>query len=212
MSFTPINPRNEGNNEMDDLQERISRQPVAIAALGKEFVPSRRWRRGLPQNEWHYWDEPVTTAKLPKDHGPLYPLERMDLSDAWIAKIVSSEMSGAERARLYPAVFSTKNLRTNYINKGHAGKTRGQDNLLRYQVVFGVYQMHGDEGAAKGFSLILANTKARRHGNHELGAGLLCENQTLEYDFAAAAKRAQTVCDILESKKTEAKASSPATA
>ena len=85
-------------------------------------------------------------------------MDWMDLSDAWVVKIVASEMSAAERSRPYPAVFSTKNLRNNYVNKGQAGKTAsGQGGLLRYQVVFGIYQMHGDEGATRGFPLILAN-------------------------------------------------------
>ena len=137
----------------------------------------------------------------------------MDLSDAWVVKIVSSEMSAPERARLYPAVFSTKNLRTNYINKDQAGKTTSnQDGLLRYQVVFGIYEMHGDEGAARGFPLILANTMARAHGNHDVGAGLVCEKQTLEYDFIAAAGRAEAARHELESRTTEAESISQAAA
>ena len=134
MSSSPIN-RKQGSDEeqINEVHEELNEESIAITSLETEFVPSRRWRLGLPQDEWHYWDEPVTTAKLPKEHGPLYPPKKMDLSDAWVVKIVSSEMSAAERARLYPAVFSTKNLRTNYINKGQAGKTTSnQDNMLRY--------------------------------------------------------------------------------
>ena len=103
MSFTPINRKQGSDKEqINEVHERLDEEPIAIASLGTEFVPSRRWRRGLPQDEWHYWDEPVTTAKLPKEYGPLYPPRKMDLSDAWVVKIVSSEMRAAERARLYP--------------------------------------------------------------------------------------------------------------
>ena len=134
----------------------------------------------------------------------------MDLSDAWVVKIVSSEMSTAERARLYPAIFSTKNLRTIYVNKGQAGKTpSGQDSPLRYQVIFGIYQTHGDEGAARGFPLVLANAITRAHGNHDVGAGLLCEKQTMDYDFTTAAAKAETTRHELNSRTSEAAEGKP---
>ena len=82
-------------------------------------------------------------------------------------------MSAAERARLYPAVFSTKNLRNNYMNKGQAGKT-ANGNVLSYQTIFGIYEMHGSEGAIKGLPLVLANATTRAHGNHDCGV-LLAE-------------------------------------
>ena len=136
MSFTPINRRQNSDKEQQsdkgsdreqqiyETHEKLNEEPITITSLKTEFVPSRRWKQGLPKDEFHYWDEPVTTTKLPKEYGPLYPPRKMDLSDAWAVKIVSSEISAAERVRLYPAVFSTKNLRTNYITKVKLGKRR----------------------------------------------------------------------------------------
>ena len=64
--------------------------------------------------------------------------------------------------------------------------------------------MHEDEGTARGFPLILANIMARAHGNHDVGADLLCEKQTLEYDFIAVAGKAEATRYELESRIIEA--------
>ena len=126
----------------------------------------------------------------------------MDLSDACVAKIMISSMSGVERSRAYPAIYSTENLRSSYVNKGQAAKLKDEDSgFLRYQVVFGIFEIHGDEGEVKGSPLIRAVLGLRPHGDYNLQAGLLCEDQSLDYDFSAAAERAQAVCLKLESKQ-----------
>ena len=70
-------------------------------------------------------------------------------------------------------------------------------------MVFDIYEIHGDEREVKGFRFprIRAVPGLRPHNNHDLQARLICEDQSLDYDFSAAAERAQTACPKTESKQ-----------
>lgn len=44
--------------------------------------------------------------------------------------------------------------------------------------------MHSDEGEAKDVSLMMTVPESRPHSNRNMRAGLLCQNQSLDYDFS----------------------------
>ena len=83
-----------------------------------------RWVPGLPCNETYFYDEPVPEGRLIKKTDlPYFPYDGMDLSDAWTVKIITSDLTPAERGEKYPAVFGKKgNLRVGYIHKGKAAE------------------------------------------------------------------------------------------
>ena len=56
-------------------------------------------------------------------------------------------VSGEERNRRWPAVFTTKGIRVTYTHKGQASK--GWDNkskTFKYHQLFGMHNMYGSEG------------------------------------------------------------------
>lgn len=56
-------------------------------------------------------------------------------------------------------MFIQKGLKANYVNKGQASKSLIKNsNELVYDVVFGIFQMHGDEGAESGLSTKVKGT------------------------------------------------------
>lgn len=74
-------------------------------------------------------------------------------------------------------------------------------------MILDIYEIHGDEREVKGFPLIRAVPGLRPHSNDDLQAGLICEDQSLDDDFSAAAERAQTACLKTESKQPKKTAS-----
>ena len=50
-------------------------------------------------------------------------IKGQSLSDAWVVAVVSSSISGEERQRRFPDVFTQKSLKTNFVHKGQAAKS-----------------------------------------------------------------------------------------
>ncbi|KAF6238673.1 hypothetical protein HO173_003179 [Letharia columbiana] len=166
--------------------------------------PVLRWAEGLPKNEEYYWDEAVPTEEL--QAGVDSPPHDMNLSDAWTAKIVEARhISGTQRHEYRPQVFASKALHQNYIMKGQAAKMDVKDNggtKWYYKVVFGIWQMHGDEGEERDYPRdVSIHTNATKHNNHNLHQGYLCFVQNSKYNFEKAKKVAAKKADSL--KKTE---------
>ena len=71
----------------------------------------------------------------------------INLSDAWVVKIIKSDLASQLRIDFWPAIFNAKYIHRKYVNKGKASKIC-QDGSWKYDIVFGVFQMHGEEGHA----------------------------------------------------------------
>ena len=81
-------------------------------------VAPKRWAPALPITAAYYYNEPVPPvrqlSKEDEKSAKLFP-PRMDLSDAWVVEIVRSDLTGRERAEMYPTVFGSKYLQRDYI-------------------------------------------------------------------------------------------------
>ena len=156
-----------------------------MSSLSVSNVPSRRWSEGLPQNRHYYYDEQLPPHKLTKEE---WPPSKMDLSDAWAVAVVEGGASQVIRRNKWPAVFSAKELRPDYVHKGQAAKTiNPDDRAYYYKILFGNRSMHGQEGANVGLSPI---TDAKSHGGASTTNGERCQVQSNEYDIVAAAELA----------------------
>ena len=67
-----------------------------------------RWSIGKPYSANYYYDE-ITTDELPPD--------QVDLSDYWVVKVVEAGIGAKDRQARWPAVFTSKMLKSSYINK-----------------------------------------------------------------------------------------------
>ena len=81
-----------------------------------------------------------------------FPPDNLDMCDAWVVKILESDMTGEGRGSTYPATFGSKGgIRQDYEHKGQAAKAwNGDKQLFFYQVGFNTVQFHGAEGKAAG--------------------------------------------------------------
>lgn len=89
-------------------------------------VESTRWIPGKSHSKDFYWDEALFNHKLEKnnpDHQSLFPPSNMDLADAWVVKIVDSDMRQKDRNERWPAVFSHRYVVSSYRNKGRSAKS-----------------------------------------------------------------------------------------
>ena len=68
--------------------------------------------------------------------------------------------------------------------KGRAAKTL-IDTTWHYEIGFGVYQFHGDEGETQGFQYYVAPSGERKqHQGHDLHIGRVCHVQNNKYDYS----------------------------
>ncbi len=87
-----------------------------------------RWSKENPLSTDYFYDEPIPKVEM-LDKGnaqhvkELFPPTKMNLSDAWVAKIVHSNLDPQQRSQWYPLVFTQKLLSSTYRNKGMAAKT-----------------------------------------------------------------------------------------
>ena len=96
---------------------------------------TKRWVRGAPQNSDYYWDEDLPDRRLDKNHDAdkdLWPPKNMDLSSAWAAWIIKSNLTGLERQQRWPIVFGSYYLNNSWVQKGRASKVfrRSGDTIL----------------------------------------------------------------------------------
>ena len=105
--------------------------------------PKTRWANGLPTTDAYYYDEEVPVARLIAKSSD-FPPKGVDMSDAWLVKVLESDLTGKVRGARYPAVFDSKGgLRNTYTHKGRAAKSwstaRG---CYVYQVAFNRFQFY----------------------------------------------------------------------
>lgn len=198
--FTHLpNLHHENLNNFLDSVARYSRMPPV-----SKPKPILRWTEGLPKNEDYYWDEAVPTEEVTE--GINAPPHYMNLSDAWTAKIVETRsFTGSQRHQYWPQVFASKYLHQNYIMKGQPAKMDVKDDdgtKWYYKVVFGIWQLHGDEGEERDYPRDVSDhTNTTKHNNHNLHKGHLCFVQNSKYNFEKAKKVAAKKGD--SSKKPE---------
>ncbi len=146
----PKGPSAQDTNTSASIASSAS--SVALSAEAKD--PPRRWQHGLPHSPDFYYDEDLPARTLNKTlDRAVFPPRNMDMSDAWVVKILKADFTGAERHAEWPAVFASKYLNKNYLNKGRASKVYSMDRKkLVYSVGMGIYQFHGSEGVAAGLS------------------------------------------------------------
>ena len=145
-----------------------------------------RWEPGKPRNREYYYDEPVPTMRLKKkdtDDDGKWPPRKMDLSSAWVAVILKSDLTGKERQEKWPYVFDSKYLQKHYVQKGQAAKIWSDfKGCYVYQIGCNNWELHGDEGRIAGLPAILKEFKlASMNQDHDLREGTACANQTLDY-------------------------------
>ena len=99
-----------------------------------------------------------------------------DLSDAWVVKVIETEMNGVDRNEKYPTVFSSKGLRANYVNKGQAAKGFDVKGVVKYKLVFGQYHMFGAEGSDLDMTLRAVGAFLNPHGKSTIDLGLVAQN------------------------------------
>lgn len=98
-----------------------------------------------------------------------------------------SQISGEDRARRWPAAFSTKGLRATYAHKGQASKTfDNASKLFKYTVIFGQENVFGHEDAS--FNLP-ERVNRTAHGGNQTELGLTAQVQSTDYDFDDAAAK-----------------------
>ena len=122
----------------------------AISSLTYDKVISRRWAESLPISADYFYNEPTLVFNKRSDDNE-FPPDGMDLSDAWVVAIVRSGISGDDRHRRWPSVFTQRILRAIYVHKGQAAKAQDKGSKhLKYIVIFGQNVMYGAEGATLG--------------------------------------------------------------
>ena len=152
------------------------------------FTPKQnmttRWTLGAPQNKDYYWDEDLPKHLLKKHDrfdNSLWPPKGMDLSSAWVGVIVLSDLNSQERRHRWPDVFSARYLNRSYLQKGRASKSY-QHGALHYDIAFGGFQLHGDEGRLAGLIAELPRPLgADYHRQHLLEKGGRCLVQSFGY-------------------------------
>lgn len=131
----------------------------------------------------------MSTTKLSKRSDPEeFPPNEMDLLDRWVVAIVESQISGEDRARRWPAAFSTKGLRATYVHKGQASKSfDNASKLLKYTVIFSQVNMFGQEAASFNLPERVYRTA---HGGNQTELGLTTQVQSTGHDCDDAAAKA----------------------
>jgi hypothetical protein len=116
-----------------------------------------------------------------------WPPENVLLQDWHIAKILAANISGKEYIRCWPGDFSSKNahsIRNGRLPRGRAAKIKSPtDGKFYYAVVFGTYQLSGDEGGQVNgeIPIVVEGSDAHQSSTGErkkIGLGQLCEIQS----------------------------------
>ena len=103
--------------------------------------------------------------------------------------IGESGISGDERTRRWPAVFSTKGIRASYVHKGQASKGfDATSKTFKYTIVFGQENMFDQEEAS--FNLLERVPNGTAHGGTQTELGITAHVQSTDYDYDDAATRA----------------------
>ena len=85
--------------------------------MTKPVIPSK-WIPGKSSTSEYYYDEPLPAGQLEKKNPRDFPPDSLNLSDAWIVKIVRSDLKKEDRFKAWPSVFSSKYLTSGFRNKG----------------------------------------------------------------------------------------------
>lgn len=94
-------------------------------------------------------------------HSEHFPPHEIDLSNAWV--VVESDLKAPERFKRWPAMFSSKYLPSNYKNKRQASKTLvTESSEWHFDVIFGQFQMFGEEGTGKELLQVLERVKTAK--------------------------------------------------
>ena len=122
-----------------------------------------------------FYDEPIPAHKLEKNNAShVFPPDGLNLSDAWVVKIVQSDLRKEDRYKRWPAVFSSRLLKTSYQNKGTASKHQDSTKQWRYDLLFGNFEMHGEEGRNAG---MIFDYGKKTTTKAEIRDGHLCVSQ-----------------------------------
>ena len=164
----------KGKKSIEEVLETIQ-STTGSAQESDNSIPSPNH----PASSSYYYDEPVPTYTLEKGNGShTFPPTSLDLSDAWVSKIVQSDLKREERNSRYPAVFSSKYLAAIYKNKGAPAIHLDSRGEWRYDVVFGKFQLHGQEGVDAG--LAVRDNRKKLTTKRHIGDGVLRVKKTTD--------------------------------
>ena len=108
----------------------------------------------------------------------IFPPDGFNLSDAWVVKIVQSDLRKEDRYKRWPAVFSSRSLKTSYQNKGTPSKHQDSAKKWRYDLLSGNFEMHfemhGEEGRNAGMIFDYGKKTTMKT---EIRDGQLCVSQ-----------------------------------
>ena len=203
MSSSPDIPSNEEQNSLQDIMAKKANTTVAAPIMPK------LWSPGKGQNAAWYYDEPLPTYQLDKGNDEHeFPPDNLDLSDAWVVKLMRSNLNREDRHARWPTVFAGKYLVSSYLNKGRASKTLTESDEWHYDVVNGKFQMFGREGVQAGLSKVL---DAVATSKNTIGVGEKCkvQNNTFAYPKRIS-KKSGTATDAPKSEISPIRAAIPA--
>ncbi len=155
-----------------------------------------RWTEGKPFGVNYFYDEPLPDIEiLDKNnaaHADHFPPMNIDLSDAWVAKIVQSTLEPKERNSRYPLVFTKESITSGYRNKGMASKAMDlSSKRWHYNVVFGNFQLGGEEGNTQKLSGKI-DRKSTKKKDITLGVKCLVQNNDYAPHGTATSENAAT--------------------
>ena len=155
-----------------------------------------RWTQGKTFGLNYFYDEPLPDIEiLDKNnaaHADHFPPMNIDLSDAWVAKIVQSTLEPKGRNSRYPLVFIKESITSGYRNKGMASKAMDPSSKRwHYNVVFGNFQLGGEEGSTQKLSGKI-DRKSTKNKYITLGVKCLVQNNEYAPHGAATSERAAT--------------------
>lgn len=186
VSRTKTSAKNTSSTGSRQLRSRhLTANPVIadepIATLSRQESRKTRWTKKLPVTEAYYYDEDVPVARLVAKSSD-FPPRGIDMSDAWVVKVIESDFTGKIRGAHYPAVFDAKGgLRHTYTHKGRAAKCWSTARKCYvYQVAFNKFEFFGAEGTAAGLSEEVDFGPYTIKGVIEEGSR--CVVQSLKYD------------------------------
>ena len=169
-----------------DIMTTDTDSTASVGRKTRSQDPILRWATGLPKTDDFFWDEPLPDHKLNKDvqtDSAWFPPDGMDLADAWVIQVIISNLTGAERHKRWPKVFASKYLAKSYKMKGRPAKTL-VGSTWHYQIGFGTWQFHGDEGEEQGFEYHIEPSGSRKvHQGHDVHIGRVCHVQNDRYDY-----------------------------
>lgn len=105
-------------------------------------------------------------------------------TDAWVAVVLEAGLPAEERTKRWPAVFTKKYLKPDYVNKGRAAKAFSSvRNQWVYRVACNKYQLCGTEGATNGIAKEIVIGNGKISSKADLAEGNPCHVQDNDYVY-----------------------------